>query len=147
MQWSNAWWNNNCNRDLNKYRQSKHLEDWKIFKGTVRRTKREFFDNKINKIVKKNGPWELRNWVKRRKLPAIEVIWYNNQPCIELPDLWSTLHSFFNSAQCQQVNVSLLNEIPTKKTSLWNTFSKTEILQAIKKCNNSSVPGPDKLSW
>jgi len=83
------------------------------------------------------------NWVKRRKLPAIEVIQYNNQPCIEL---WSALHSFFNSAQYQQVDVSLLNSIPTKETFLWNTFSKTEILQAIKKCNNSSAPGPDKLS-
>jgi len=40
-----------------------------------------------------------------------------------------------------------LNEIPTKEISLWNTFSKTEILQAIKKCNNSSAPSPHKLSW
>jgi len=87
------------------------------------------------------------NWVKWRKLSAIEAIQYNNRSCIKLPDLWSALHSSFNSAQCWQVDVSLLNEIPTKETSLWNTFSKTEILQAIKKCNNSSAPGPDKLSW
>jgi len=30
---------------------------------------------------------------------------------------------------------------------MWNKFSKKEILQAIKKCNNSSALGPDKLSW
>jgi len=40
-----------------------------------------------------------------------------------------------------------LNEIPTKETLTWNKFSKKEILQAIGKCNNSSAPGPDKLSW
>jgi len=53
----------------------------------VRRTKHEFFDNKIDEIVKKNGPWELIYWVKQIKLPAIEAIQYNNQPYIELSDL------------------------------------------------------------
>jgi len=113
----------------------------------VRRTKCEFFDNKIDEIVKKNRPWELMYWVKQRKLLAIEAIRYNNQPCIELSDLWRALHSSFNSAQSQQVDVNLLNEIPTKEMLTWNKFSKEEILQAIEKCNNSSVPGPDKLSW
>jgi len=40
-----------------------------------------------------------------------------------------------------------LNEIPTKEMLMWNKFSKEEILQAIKKCNNSSALSPDKLSW
>ena len=87
------------------------------------------------------------NWIKRRKLLAIKVIQYSNWPYIELPNLWSALHSSFNFVQYRQVDVSLLNKIPTKEISSWNTFSKTEILQAIKKCNNSSAPGPDKLSW
>jgi len=147
MKCSKAWWNDNCNRDLNKYQQSKHLEESKIFKGMVRRTKHEFFDNKIDEIVKKNGPWELMYWVKQRKLLAIEAIRYNDQPCIELSNLWRALHSSFNSAQSQQVDVNLLNEIPTKETLTWNKFSKEEILQAIEKCNNSSALGPDKLSW
>jgi len=31
--------------------------------------------------------------------------------------------------------------------SQWFPFSKEEFKQAINKCNNLSVPGPDKLSW
>ena len=36
---SKAWWDNNCHRNLNMYRQSKHLKDWKRFKRTVKKTK------------------------------------------------------------------------------------------------------------
>jgi len=28
------------------------------------------------------------NWVKSHKLPAIEELYFNSQPCIELDDLW-----------------------------------------------------------
>ena len=48
---------------------------------------------------KNSGSWKLMNWVKKRKLPAIEVIKYNEQPCLELVDLWQDLHESFNSAQ------------------------------------------------
>ena len=29
----------------------------------------------------------------------------------------------------------------------WRLFSEEEFTSAIIKCNNSSTPGPDKLSW
>jgi len=65
-------------------------KDWKKFEGTVKRTKCVFFNNKINEITnKKCGSWKLMNWVKKRKLPAIEVIHFNGWPCIKLSDLWS----------------------------------------------------------
>ena len=32
-------------------------------------------------------------------------------------------------------------------TSFWKPFSKEKFRQAINKCNNSSVPGPDMLTW
>ena len=55
------------------------------------------------------------NWIKKRKLLAIKSIHFNSQPCIELDDLWNTLHGSFNSAQSQQVNASLLDEISAKE--------------------------------
>jgi len=57
------------------------------------------------------------------------------------------LHSTFNTAQNRPININILNEIDCKPVSLWNPFSKKEFKQVIVKYNNSSAPGPDKLSW
>ena len=57
------------------------------------------------------------------------------------------LHSTFNTAQNHQINIEILNEINHKPAAQWAPFSKEELKQAIVKCNDSSAPEPDKLSW
>jgi len=85
---SKEWWNDSCWRNLETYRQSKQLEDWKGFKRMVKKTKQNFFDRKIDKITnKKCRPWELMNWVKKKSLLATKAVQYNSWPYIELDDL------------------------------------------------------------
>jgi len=70
------WWDNNCQRDLETYKQSRQLEDWKRFKGMVKKTKQKIFDGKINEIAnEKYGSWKL---VKKKSLPATKAIQYNS---------------------------------------------------------------------
>ena len=114
----------------------------------MKNIKRSYFDDKIREIVNKSrGPWELMNWIKQRKLPAIEAIKHEGQLCLTLDSLWHALHKSFNSAQNHQVDLNILNVIEHKSTQRWSLFSRNEFLSAISKCKDSSAPGPDKLSW
>ena len=72
--WSKDWWNEECQVNLSNYRSSKQIEDWKKFKHMVKKTKWIFFDN-IQEITSKNQrSWNLMNWIRRKKLPAIETL-------------------------------------------------------------------------
>jgi len=86
------------------------------------------------------------NWVRKQKLPVIEAIQYEGHLYIELEDLWSTLHNSFNSAQTREIDIHILDDIPSKPMEEWNSFTKKELIDTIGKCNNSSAPGPDKLT-
>jgi len=48
-------------------------------------------------------------------------------------------------AQNRQIDINLLEEIPDKEALEWAPFSKKKLINIIKKCNNSSTPGLDKL--
>ena len=87
------------------------------------------------------------NWVKKRKLPVIEAIKYNESPCLTPENLWNALHNTFNTALHRQVNVEILHEVTQKLTQNWGPFSKYEFLSAISKCADSSSPGPDRMTW
>ena len=144
---SKSWQNINCSRDLEKYRSTRSLVDQKQFKKTVKSTKCLFFDQKIQEILNKvREPWELINQVKKRNLPTVKAIKYNNCPCLEINNLWHTLHSIFNLAQNYQVDVDISEEISDKPSEEQPPFSKGEFTKAINKCNNLSAPEPDRLS-
>jgi len=87
------------------------------------------------------------NWINRHKLPATEAIKHNSSLCLSSKSLWYALHNTFNTALHHQVDLDILNEIDHKLTLQWFPFSREEFKQVISKCNNSSAPGPNKLSW
>jgi len=108
--------------------------------------KQNFFNGKIDEMTnKKYGSWKLISWIKKRSLPATEVIQFNKWPYIKLDDLWETLYNSFNSAQNCQVNISLLNEIFDKEMTTFVSFSKKKLFSIIESCNNLLISRLDKL--
>ena len=92
-------------------------------------------------------PWELMNWVKKRKLPATKAIKYNSMPCLSPNSLWNALHNSFNTTLHRQVDFNILNKVECKPCQVWNPFSRYKFKPAIHKCSDSSAPGPNKMSW
>ena len=145
---SKQWWSELCSQALNNYRAARNLENWKTFKKTVKDAKRTFFDDKIQEIANKSrGPWELMNWVKKRKLPVTKAIKFDNRPSLTPESLWNALHSSFNTALFHQVDFNIINKVTRKPTQGWNPFSRYKFKSAISKCKDSSSPGPDRLTW
>jgi len=143
---SKEWWNQDCTDSLNKYYESGDLKHWKEFKSVVHTVKRKFFDDKIHEIALSNKrPWDLMSWVRKKSLPAIKSISYENCPCNILPDLWNTLHKSYNSAENRPVNTRLFNELSQANSIEWPPFSNFR--DAIAKCSSSSTPEPDYISW
>ena len=145
---SKEWWNNECRTALETYRRTGEQSDWSSFRSTTRQAKRQFFDNRIAEIASTNKrPWDLMSWVKQRKLPAVEAIRFQGQPCNDLPDLWRALHQSYNAAANRSVNFSVLDEVPSQATCSQVPFSLLEMQEALKACFNVSAPGPDYITW
>jgi len=144
---SKQWWSELCRNALSTYKSERSCKNWKSFKLAVKYAKRTFFDDKIHEIANKSrGPWELMNWVKKRKLPAIEAIKHNDHPCLTPESLWNALHNTFNTVLHRQVDIEILSELVRKPSQNWGSFSRSEFLSAISKCADSSSPGPDRLT-
>ena len=86
-------------------------------------------------------------WVHKHKLPAIEAVKYNSYLCLEINDLWFTLHLLFNMALDQCIEEDILDKVLSFISSFWKAFFEKEFISSIARCNNSSTPGPDKLLW
>jgi len=71
----------------------------------------------------------------------------HNKQCLNIDNLWNTLHSTFNIALHHHIDIYILDEIADKPTSPWPAFSKEEFRCALFNYNNSSVPSSDKLMW
>ena len=145
---SKKWWNNKYRTTLETYRRTGEHLDWFSFCSVTRQAKRKFFDNRIAKIASTNKqPWDLMSWVKQHKLPAVEAICFQGQPCNDLPDLWRALYQSYNATANHSVDQSVLDEVSSQATCSWVPFSLLEMQEVLKACSNVSAPDPDHITW
>src|SRR5205807_2389818 len=133
---------------INQYRRTRLADDRKEFKRQVRLAKRKFFDERIDHIANTTQrPWDLMDWTKQRQLPTHEAIKYQGEPCNSLDSLWDALHGTYNSASDRPTDNTILEETPREPLREWVLFSKAELRDELKKCSNTSAPGPDHITW
>ena len=87
------------------------------------------------------------SWVKQQKLPVVETIRFQGQPCNNLPDWWRVLHQSYNAAANRSVDLSVLDEISSQATHSWVPFSLLEMQEVLKACSNVSAPDPNYITW
>ena len=87
------------------------------------------------------------NWVNKHKLPEVKVVKYNSCLCLKIENLWHALQLSLNMTQNHQINIEILDEIPSIASLPWIPSSEEEFISSITKCNNSSTPSSNKLSW
>ena len=79
MKQSKEWQNEECNKDLLIYQQSKRKYNQITYKKLVKVAKQVFFDNRIQEITLTNKRlWDLMNQLKKQKLCAIKAIKFNS---------------------------------------------------------------------
>jgi len=145
---SKAWWNEECDRDLAIYWISRQRNNWIKYRKMIKMAKKNFFNSKIQEIILTNKRlWDLMNWIKKHKLPAMEAIKFNSRLYNNLGELWQALHQSYNSAQDYSIELQILEEIPSYLQIEWLFFSSMEFKDSINICNNSSTPRLDYVFW
>jgi len=65
----------------------------------------------------------------------------------QTPDLWDVLHNTYNMASGREVDLSVLDPLPTLQERDWPPFSALELTDALASCSSWSSPGPDHIMW
>jgi hypothetical protein len=145
---SKPWCNKDCFESLAMYQTHRTKENWYTFRNTTRCIKRVFFNQKIKKIATLNHrPWDLMSWVKARKLPAIDMIHYDDSPCETPAQLWNGLQNTYNSVADRLVPAMIDDYVLSSSQWEWIPFTLNELCESLEACSNTSVPGPDHLTW
>jgi len=64
-----------------------------------------------------------------------------------MDDLWNALHNTYNSAAGREVDLSVLDPLPTLQERDWPPFSALELTDSLSSCSSRSSPGPDHITW
>ena len=87
------------------------------------------------------------NQIRNQKLLATEAIKFDGHLCNKLDNLWQALYQLYNSAQDRPIDTQLFDELSSYQQVKWLLFSIAKLKDIIFKCNISSTPGSDHISW
>ena len=115
----------------------------------MKKAKRQFFDNKLDDLVKKKDVWQGVKWTKERSPPKFPRVVKSNGSAIEtLQELWDAASAqFVGKQQDRKILWSVVNDLPQMETRSWFPFTILEIREALADTTNTSAPGPDHISW
>ncbi|GJE97290.1 hypothetical protein PsYK624_135060 [Phanerochaete sordida] len=130
---------------LAELRESGRLNGAK--RGAMRRAKRVFFDAQIERLHR-SRIWDVVPWTRPRKQNANMALRGADGAPVTAPDeLARLLQEQFTPAAASAVDESILEEFPAQDSIGRASFSRTQIIEALRDASNFSAPGPDQVSW
>ncbi|KIP02159.1 hypothetical protein PHLGIDRAFT_79540, partial [Phlebiopsis gigantea 11061_1 CR5-6] len=119
----------------------------KRMKGAVRRAKRQFFDD----VMERTHPsriWDLVGWTKPRRLATTTgLVDQSGRPADQPEQLASIFQEQFTPGNARAVDPTILEEMPQREQRSFPAISCTEVRDALRGTGNFSAPGPDHASW
>lgn len=117
-------------------------------KAAARRAKRQFF----GEIMTDTHPqkiWDMVHWTKPRRLNVSASLVNQNGESADsgADDLCQAFQQQFTPANPRPADPGLLDEIPQQPERDFKPISTFEITEQLQTTSNTSVPGPDHLSW
>ncbi|GJE94382.1 hypothetical protein PsYK624_105510 [Phanerochaete sordida] len=113
----------------------------------VRRAKRMHFDSALARIQQRNV-WDAVEWTQPRRARAnVQLTQADGSPADSPDEIRETLQAQFTPQHPRPFDPSILDEFPTQGERDFPPFSNAELDDNLRKTNNSSTPGPDRLHW
>lgn len=144
---SKTWWNDECTRARDLFRDDRSDENRKAYRKTYRKAQREYYDVVIKQATNDGRVWGLTSWTKARPVNTTSGLVDRNGNTLTDPDsIREGFAARFFSAQDRQVDLTLFDELEAKPTRTYEPLTVAEIREVLSKCGNTA-PGADHISW
>ncbi|PFH45865.1 hypothetical protein AMATHDRAFT_8554 [Amanita thiersii Skay4041] len=143
------WWNNKCQKAKDNVGENPTQQNRWEYQKQIHDAQQSYYHAIVQDASTSRKPWKPAKWGNQRPPPTFSTIKLrnDNKQISNLTELWSCLHSQFNSMTLTTPELEEIDTFEPRTPCPFYTISRAEIQEALSKTANSSAPGLDHLTW